>query len=451
MVGIPTRVGVFPYRNADGSLRRELRHPDDVLRSDSLQTLAGKPFTLGHPPVPVNPENYDKYGQGSSSNEIEVVGDGLIKVVYNIQRSDGIRALHSGMRQLSCGYRTDLVMQSGTFRGQPYDARQTNVEYNHTALVGTGRAGPDCGLRMDGLDFYDFTGHRCDCCFQDLNLNQDAAPQIFDLKPSRTLSMAKLPENLFMSGIRYDGMEADMPSGLVTALTNEINVGHNALLKIDELEEALQEAAQEVQIQRGRADALEDTLDEYQDMISAYNFDMDDPMDDVDEEEGGELMDELNPTKRRRSKKDMDTYEQDGDYKEDEYDDVAERIDMWQEANEILTAYGVDTNQVRGDSSWDVDDIKAFVVDTLTPEGIREDATDDYVNARYDIIAESVFTEDAQPPVTFNHQDSITHADNLETALSLTRRSTLKADKGEERSPAQKKMDREKSPGALHK
>ena len=33
---ILTRTGVFTYVNADGSLRKELRHPDDVFVLDSL-------------------------------------------------------------------------------------------------------------------------------------------------------------------------------------------------------------------------------------------------------------------------------------------------------------------------------------------------------------------------------------------------------------------------------
>ena len=45
-----TRCGVFRYRNADGSIRRELRHPDDVFKADSLATLELVPMTNRHPP-----------------------------------------------------------------------------------------------------------------------------------------------------------------------------------------------------------------------------------------------------------------------------------------------------------------------------------------------------------------------------------------------------------------
>lgn len=446
IVGIPTRVGVFPYRNPDGSTRRELRHPDDVLRSDSLATLGGKPFTVNHPPVPVTPTNFEEYGAGSSSNEIEVIGDGLVKVVYNVHREDAIRALNSGFRQLSCGYRTDLLPESGTFRGQPYDARQTNIRYNHTALVGTGRAGPDCGLRMDGFDLshLDISGWRYDCAVQIARADQlDSSPIIFDLSPSyKETPMAKLPENLFADGIRHDGMDTDLPSGLVTALTTEINAGHKAILRNDELEEELAAVTLELQKERGRADALDDTCDEQQEIINRLTSDMDDPYDDVEEEEGGELDARVDPTKKKlKGKKDMS-------YKEDEYDEVTERLDMWNEAAEIFTHYGIDPTTIRADSSLDVDEIKQFVVGALNPD-IRTDGTDEYYEARYDLIAEEVFNSDEG---TFN-TDSITHADNLETALGLSRRSVQRADSRERdrKSPSEEKMARSNSPGALHK
>jgi hypothetical protein len=47
---IVTRVGVLTYRNKDGTLRRELRHPDDVFSAESLASLKLIPVTNEHPP-----------------------------------------------------------------------------------------------------------------------------------------------------------------------------------------------------------------------------------------------------------------------------------------------------------------------------------------------------------------------------------------------------------------
>jgi len=48
--GFATRTGVFPYLNADGSIRNELRHPDDVNDPESLATLKNATVTIEHPP-----------------------------------------------------------------------------------------------------------------------------------------------------------------------------------------------------------------------------------------------------------------------------------------------------------------------------------------------------------------------------------------------------------------
>ena len=42
---IVTRTGVFFYKNPDGTIRKELRHPDDVLQEESLQTMKMIPLT----------------------------------------------------------------------------------------------------------------------------------------------------------------------------------------------------------------------------------------------------------------------------------------------------------------------------------------------------------------------------------------------------------------------
>src|SRR5271156_2344986 len=46
---VVTRAGIFEYINADGSIRRELRHPNDVFQAESLGSMKMKPITNGHP------------------------------------------------------------------------------------------------------------------------------------------------------------------------------------------------------------------------------------------------------------------------------------------------------------------------------------------------------------------------------------------------------------------
>ena len=47
---VVSRAGVFKYRNVDGSVRGELRHPDNIFKIDSLETLKMIPITNDHPP-----------------------------------------------------------------------------------------------------------------------------------------------------------------------------------------------------------------------------------------------------------------------------------------------------------------------------------------------------------------------------------------------------------------
>ena len=46
---IASRAGVFEYLNFDGTVRRELRHPDEVFKTDSLDTMKMIPVTDDHP------------------------------------------------------------------------------------------------------------------------------------------------------------------------------------------------------------------------------------------------------------------------------------------------------------------------------------------------------------------------------------------------------------------
>lgn len=46
-------------------------------------------------------------------------------------------------RELSCAYHYVPVVESGTYEGQPYDIRMTEIVGNHVALVKSGRAGDD--------------------------------------------------------------------------------------------------------------------------------------------------------------------------------------------------------------------------------------------------------------------------------------------------------------------
>ena len=142
-----TRVGVFNYRGDDGSIVRELRHPDEVFTDKSLSSLELSTLTLNHPPQFVDPKNFSEFSVGSVSSV--GVDKTFVSGRVLIARSDALSAVSKGIKQISCGYTCDVVHKSGTFNGEEYDAVQENIVYNHVAVVIKGRAGNDVRLHMD--------------------------------------------------------------------------------------------------------------------------------------------------------------------------------------------------------------------------------------------------------------------------------------------------------------
>lgn len=145
---VVTRAGIFPYLNLDGSIRYELRHPDNVFHEDSLKTLKMIPVTDNHPSEFVTSSNAKLYQKGFTGEVYKVVDHNII-VSVTITHDDLIESVLSGKCELSLGYYTELLKEDGEYEGQRYDYRQLNPIYNHLAVVLQGRAGRDARLRTD--------------------------------------------------------------------------------------------------------------------------------------------------------------------------------------------------------------------------------------------------------------------------------------------------------------
>jgi len=146
-----TRTGVFTYVNQDGTLRKELRHPDDVFSLDSLNSLEMIPITNDHPSVMIDSNNVKRLSVGTTGENVRPDGKYLVSSVI-ITDQVAIDAVNSGKRQLSLGYTVDLKKDAGEYDGERYDYRQTNIRYNHLALVTTARAGSNAKLKFDSVD-----------------------------------------------------------------------------------------------------------------------------------------------------------------------------------------------------------------------------------------------------------------------------------------------------------
>jgi hypothetical protein len=146
-----TREGVFMYRNADGSTRREYRPADEVFNTDALSSLEDAPVTDLHPTEMVSAKNHGTLAKGHVR---DIKQDGrFVMATMLVQDAGLIAAIDRGERkEISCGYTCKLDMTPGVSpAGEAYDAIQRGITYNHAALlpVGAGRAGREVALRLD--------------------------------------------------------------------------------------------------------------------------------------------------------------------------------------------------------------------------------------------------------------------------------------------------------------
>ncbi len=153
MPAFATRTGVFKYRRADGSIIRELRHPDEVFSAESMASLSNIPVTNDHPiEALLTAQNTKKYIVGFTSDHVSRDDQDHLSTNVTITDADAIRMIESGKQELSCGYTCDMEETPGTFNGEQYDVIQRNIKYNHLAIVAKGRAGSTVKLRTDSAD-----------------------------------------------------------------------------------------------------------------------------------------------------------------------------------------------------------------------------------------------------------------------------------------------------------
>lgn len=146
-----TRTGVLTYRNPDGSERRELRHPDDVFHPDSLASLSQAPVTVDHPDE-VTPANWKAVAVGHVAGTPHKSGSFVASDDVRLHDAKAIDMAKRGdLQEFSCGYSCRIDATPGSYDGQPFDARQTHIRYNHVAAgpQGWGRAGSEVRLRLD--------------------------------------------------------------------------------------------------------------------------------------------------------------------------------------------------------------------------------------------------------------------------------------------------------------
>jgi len=146
---ILTSCGIFEYTNPDGTVRRELRLPEEVFSPESLRSYVGKPIVLTHEAGLIDKSNVAENQIGTILGEGEPSGED-VKAPIIIHDTDAMRS--AGLKELSLGYNLDLDETPGIWNGQRYDAVQRHITINHLALVREARAGEQARLNLDSRD-----------------------------------------------------------------------------------------------------------------------------------------------------------------------------------------------------------------------------------------------------------------------------------------------------------
>ena len=292
--GVVAHVGILEYMEDDGSIIREFVPEETLFDEASLQSLAGAPVTLQHPPEMVTPSNYKQYSQGSVNGMPRRDGDNLIASMLVI----GNEALHAveydGVSELSPGYSVDLDETPGEWQGQKYDRVQRNRRYNHQAIVDAARGGSVCSLRFDGAN----VPNNEDNSMTQIKLPGGGTVEVADAATAATINAA-----LAKQGKRLDSTKGQLKK-LVNAIAPKLKLDADTVMtesddeNKDEVVEVDVPAVENAVTSVSEAvDNLQAQLDELADAVNAGA----DPSMDADQENNNDADPEADPEQKTDS------------------------------------------------------------------------------------------------------------------------------------------------------
>jgi len=236
-----TRTGILTYRRADGSVRKELRRPEQVFAAESLSTLGDAPVTDLHPSEMVSAENARQLGVGHVSQSTVRQDGQFVEASIVVTDAKIISAIEQGDRkEVSCGYSCRLIEKPGVWQGQRYDAEQTDITYNHVALgpKNWGRAGSDVAIRLDDGD-----------AIVDVDDASNTSPQPVPRPEEKRMDMI---------AVRVDGIEAQVPKEWAQLIGQALEKRDG---KIAGLNAQVEQLNKDVSTHSARADSLQNKLD----------------------------------------------------------------------------------------------------------------------------------------------------------------------------------------------
>lgn len=354
---ILTRVGIFEYHNPDGTIRRELRLPEEVFAAESLASYKGKPVILTHEAGLVDVDNVQQEHIGTILSEGIQDGDNVrAQIVIHDAES-----LDYGLRELSLGYTQTPDETPGVWNGQPYDAIQRNIQINHLALVEKARAGEQARLNIDG---------------EEQGGNQMSKARKDGLTPEE---IARLVEEYKQR--QAQRMENTNPTA---------DEGTNPDEQTTDEDEA--DPVKEVKDRRDRRDASGDceTMDEASGVIAQQDEDIQKLLDFIAQLQAKIDFDEASAEEEAKTDNEGETAEANADEEEPQENPLnMDSIDAYVNQKIELIRLG-DKLNLDGIETMKPMDAKKAIITKVHPN-IRLDGKDTaYINAMFDIAKESV-------------------------------------------------------------
>lgn len=354
---ILTRVGIFEYHNPDGTIRRELRLPEEVFAAESLASYKGKPVILTHEAGLVDVDNVQQEHIGTILSEGMQDGDNVrAQIVIHDAES-----LSYGLRELSLGYTQTPDETPGVWNGQPYDAIQRNIQINHLALVEKARAGEQARLNIDG---------------EEQGGNQMSKARKDGLTPEEIARLVEEYKQRQAQRMQNSNPTADEGTNPEEQTTDEGEV----------------DPVQEVKDRRDRRDASGDceTMDEASGVIAQQDEDIQKLLDFIAQLQAKIDFDEASAEEEAKTDSEGETAEANADEEEHQENPLnMDSIDAYVNQKIELIRLGDKLNLDAIETMKPMDAKKA-IIKKVHPN-IRLDGKDTaYINAMFDIAKESV-------------------------------------------------------------
>lgn len=377
---IVTTVGIFEYMNPDGSIRRELRLPEEVFAPASLSTYEGKPIIITHDAGVVTKENVEQEIIGTILSKGYRDGENVrAKIVIH----DTDRMKKSGLRELSLGYNLTLDETPGEWNGHHYDAIQRNIEINHLALVSAARAGENARLNIDGKEI--LTGG------PEMEQNKtDGVLSPEELQKAVAEYLAKKQAAAMVGNDGDDDATANLP---VSDGDDDVAVNNEPQLDEDDV-------IQSVKDRRDRRDAEDapESKEAAMEVIAQQDSDIDALLKIIDKLKAQNDFNAAN-TDGDAEANDCGAIAKDGDgcaTKTDGDESKSENLNLDSAAVDMLVAKKLDVIRVAdclnldGVELMSVKDGKKTVINAVLPKLRLDGKSDDYIDALYDMSKQKV-------------------------------------------------------------